>query len=440
MNEEDSTFFVTIEKNNMKNQFVNFKNMKLKQFCHPIKIKTKKSNKKNHNYSASFPSNSMPNIKTIPSKINKINNISKINIMQNYIQKDDKSQTFILLNKNNNNDNNNDTSQKISNNLEENIDFEDDDIDENNNMKFNININKPKLPFNNNNYYNDDNNKLNSNISRNTLNNYLNKNKTTINSKIKMNNKCKLFKNKSCSFINNDILKLRLNQSISITNTKIEMLKNLIKRRNAEFLYLQILFEKINSQQKMKKTIKNYEKKIDEMHKEIFNLKLKVSKYQEKYIKKKILEKELNKEKLIYSTKKTEIIEKILEYKVLIMNKNQKNDFNSNNKYIEESTINNDSFIFENEYNILDTKENINFSPNNNLRNKTFFNEKVDEELKNINENEINSIKNKNVANYFVPRFFIERKNINKNNFKLNLNQPSSKSKFNIFINSNKKK
>ena len=450
MNEEESTFFVTIEKNTMKSQIVNYKNIKEKFFCRPIRSMRKKQIRKNHNHSSSFPNgdliNSMPNIKILPPKVNKINNISKINIMQNYIQKDNISHSFIIENKNKINNN---KTQNTNNIIEENIDI-DDDMDEYSDAKFNININKPKLPFNTNHYYNNNNikNKLSSSVSRNVHNSYLNKTSKTNPSVIinKYNNKCKFFRNKSCSFIKNDLLKLRLNQNISIINSKIDMLKNLIKSRNMQILSLQILFEKINTQLKFKKNNKLFDKKIDEMHKEIFNLKMALSKCEEKFIKKKLLDKNINKEDIIHAIKKAEIIEKIMEYKMLIINKNKKNDYNSNVIYIEESTINNDSFIFENEYNILETKENIKISDRNKnkLKNSREMpsgnkkDEKEDEDRKNKNKNDINCIKNKNVSNYF-DRFLIETKNNNKNKNKYQ-KKFNKDSKFNIFINANKVK
>ena len=262
----------------------------------------------------------------------------------------------------------------------------------------------------------------------------------------KYNNKYKFFRNKSCSFINNDLLKLRLNQNISIINSKIDMLKNLIKSRNMQILSLQILFEKIITQLKFKKNNKLFDKKIDEMYKEIFNLKMALSKCEEKFIKKNLLNKQINKEDIIHAIKKAEIIEKIMEYKMLIINKNKKNDYNSNVIYIEESTINNDSFIFENEYNILETKENMKISDRNKnkLKNSREMpsgnkkDEKEDEDRKNKNKNDINCIKNKNVSNYF-DRFLIETKNNNKNKNKYQ-KKFNKDSKFNIFINANKMK
>ena len=135
-----------------------------------------------------------------------------------------------------------------------------------------------------------------------------------------------------------------------------------------------------------------------------------------------------------------------MEYKMLIINKNKKNDYNSNVIYIEESTINNDSFIFENEYNILETKENIKISDRNknklkNSRDMPSGNkkdEKEEEDRKNKNKNDINCIKNKNVSNYF-DRFLIETKNNNKNKNKYQ-KKFNKDSKFNIFINANKVK
>ena len=76
MNEEESTFFVTIEKNTMKSQIINSKNMKEKFFCRPIRSMRKKQIKKNHNHSSSFFNsnliNSMPNIKILPPKVNNL--------------------------------------------------------------------------------------------------------------------------------------------------------------------------------------------------------------------------------------------------------------------------------------------------------------------------------------------------------------------------------
>ena len=441
MNEEESTFFVTIEKSNMKIQNINFKNMKSKYFCLPIKSKRRKRpDINNNNHSPSFPNNdhtnSITKINNIPSKINKINNIS-INNIQSYMQNDNKSKNFILEN---DKDNNNNKIQNNNDDLEENIDI-DDDIDEYSDVKFNININKPKLPFNSKNYYNNINkNKLSYSVSRNIINNCFNK--TLINkSEILKNNDYDICKNKSCTFINNDLLKLRLHQNISIAESKIDMRKTLIKRRNLQILSLQLLLEKINTQREFKKNDKNFEKKVDEMNKHIFNLKLKLSKCKEKYINKKILEKEINNEKMLYSIKKAQIIEKILELRTYIINKSKNNDYNSNiiNNNIEESTINNESIFLESEYNILETKENVNLTEinTNKINNKCTFKDK-DNDNKNINNNVINCFKNIKFSGYFAQRFIIETKNNNKNNN--NKIQKTNNSKFNIFIDIKKEK
>ena len=114
-----------------------------------------------------------------------------------------------------------------------------------------------------------------------------------------------------------------------------------------------------------------------------------------KFEKRKQLEKEINKENLLFSAKKEEIIEKILDYKILICEKTKNNNYNSNNNNMhnDESTIINDSNIFDNEYNILETKENINIlDENNNILkniNNEIINEKEDEKLNKINNNDI---------------------------------------------------
>ena len=437
--EEESTFFVTIEKNNIKSQIHNFKNMKSKYFCRPIKT-IKNKNIKNHKSSFSLPDN-LENEKkklnsSLPTSMKKINNISKINMMQNYIiPQENKTQNYIL--NNNNKYNNNQNKNNNNKSIEENIDI-DDDIDEFCDVKCNISINKPKLPFYNNNYYN---NMCSSSISRNVLNNYLNKTSNS-NSKIVKNkndyNKGKFYKNKSCSFIHNDLSRLKINQSISIIDSKIGMLNNLIRRRNLQILSLQLFFEKNNSFHKIRKKNKIFEKTEDEVRKQIYYLKIKKAKCEEIFIKRKQIEKEINKEKLLFSNKKAELIEKILDYKILIFEKTKNKNYNSNNNNIhnDESTIINDSNIFDNEYNILDTKENINaFDEKNNIlknANNAIINKKEDEKLNNINNNEINCIKNKNAANYFVSKFLVETKAYNKNK---NINKYNPNSKFNIFIN-----
>ena len=436
--EEESTFFITIEKKNIKNQINNFKNMKSKYFCRPIKSIKSKQNK-NHKSSFSFSNNTITNNQkefstSLQNQIKIINNISKIHLMQNYRAKENKTNIFLYKNNNKN--------KSVNENLEENIDIED-DIDEFCNINCNININKPKLPFYNLNYCNNYNNSNCLSISRNILNNILNKTSHSNSKLTKMKNNGKknnFNKNKSCTFINNDLLKLKLNQNIDIIKSKIDMLKTLIKNRNLQILTLQLFFEKNNLQHKIKKNERNFDKINEEKRKEIFNLKILKANCEEKYINKKKLEEEINKENYLFSSKKAEIIEKILDYKMIIIKKKIKYNYNyndnSNNNIHnnEESTIINDSYIFDYEYNILDTKENLSIieEKNKKLKNINIIND--NEELRRTNKNEINSIKNKNVENYFIPRFLIETKSFNKNKSQ---HKYHPNSKFNILINYN---
>ena len=79
------------------------------------------------------------------------------------------------------------------------------------------------------------------------------------------------------------------------------MLKNLIRRRNLQILSLQLFFEKNNSFHKIRKKNKNNEKVEDEIRKQIYILKIKKAKCEENFIKRKQLEKEINKENLLFS-------------------------------------------------------------------------------------------------------------------------------------------
>ena len=341
-------------------------------------------------------------------------------IKQDYTPKENKSKSFLLTNKNYN------IEKNIEYNLDENIVI--DDIDEFYDINLNININKPRLLNHNKNYYNND----LSSLSRNILNNNFNKTTNTNLNLSKMNiyhNRCKVYKNKSESFSSSYALKLKLNQNISLMDSKIELLKTLIKKRNIEILSLKILLEKKNTYLKIKKNNKILKNNIDEMRKIIFNLKLKKSKFEDKYINKKLLDKEINKENILFSSKKAEILEKILDFKILLLN-NINNNHNSSNNYLDDSTIINDSFILDNEYNMLGTSENEKI---NMQKDKSINNNKNGEKYKKININEINCFKNKNISNYFSPRFFIETKSYHKNKYlqqELKQNQ-----KFNIFIN-----
>ena len=115
---------------------------------------------------------------------------------------------------------------------------------------------------------------------------------------------------------------------------------------------------------------------------------------------------------------------------------NKKNEYTTNNNNInnnEESTIVNDSLFIDNESNILETKENLNMSEQkvSKLKSSNRLLNKEEEDL-NINNHQINCMKNKKVANYFIPRFLIETKTKNKNKIRYNNDK-----QFNIFINSN---
>ena len=403
--EEESTFFISLEKNNIKNQIHNFKNIKSKYFSKPINA-FRNNRIKIHKPSSSFSNyqNNNDNIlkqnSILSNQTNKNNYTSKIKIMKKYIKNENISRSFLLTNKNDN------ESKKIKDDLDENIDIE--DMDEYYDIKLNININKPKLLIHNKHYYN--NNSLN--ISRNNhfiktsnINIYFSKANN-------YHNRCKVGKNKSYSFSNTHISKPKLNENITIMDSKIDMLKTLIKRRNIKILSLKILFEKNNSYIKLKKYKKNLEADIDEIRKEILKLKLKKTKFQDKYVDKKILEKEINKENILFSSKKAQIMEKILDHRIFLLN-NIKNNCNSNNNFAEDSTIVNDSFIFDNEYNLMETIENEKKCFNN--KNKLINNK--NESAKINNSNEVNCFKNKNVSKYFSPRFFIETKSYHKNKY-----------------------
>ena len=140
------------------------------------------------------------------------------------------------------------------------------------------------------------------------------------------------------------------------------MLKSLIKRRNNKILSIQLFMEKYLSQGKIKKNYDNFDKIIMEIKKKNFNLKMIKIKCEQNYINKNMLEKEINKENFLHNIKKAEIIEKIFNYKILIINnKNKKNELNK--KYnIDESTIINDSYFFENESDIIDLKDSLNIT------------------------------------------------------------------------------
>ena len=145
-----------------KTKFRIFRNIKSKYFSKP----TKNIEISSYKSSISFPNDetSITQLNIDPSlssKLKQSNNIIKINIIHNYIPNENKAKSFIKKNKNQN--------QINTDNLDENIDI--DDIDEYSDIKFNINIRKPKFPFYNKNYYNYNNDSSNSSI--NIFNNFL---------------------------------------------------------------------------------------------------------------------------------------------------------------------------------------------------------------------------------------------------------------------------
>ena len=427
--EEESPFFVSIDKKNIKNQINNFKNVKSKYFCQTIKtIKTVQGMK--HVSSASFPDKKMINeqlnkVPQISNQKSQINNTLKLKSINNFNLKDNRANSFNLAKKDDNN----------AIDTEENIDI--DDTDEYNDIKFNIN--KPKLPFYNRNnmIVNNYNDKAPSNVSRNLFSNCLNKITSNKSQIIKPNKNNSFYKNYSISFDNKDLLKLKINQNITMLNSKIDMLKNIIKRRNIQILSMQLIFEKANSMKKIKKYNYKYDKIIDEIRKKTFDLKIVKSKCEENFVNKKNFEKEINQEKVAHSTQKAILIEKILDCKMYIINKKNEYTTNNNNNINnnEESTIVNDSLFIDNESNIFETKENLNMSEQkvSKLKSSNRFLNKEEEDL-NINNHQINCMNNKKVANYFIPRFLIETKTKNKNKNKIRYN---NNTQFNVFINAN---
>ena len=428
--ENDSTFFITLEKNNIKAHIQKFQNTKSLYFSKPVKS-LKNAKTIYHSPSNSSPNNELQRTQTniessVSSQINQTKNKTKIITIQNHRH----NKSFIaIIKKENQNKNKND-------NFEGNFDFDDiDDIDEYKDIKFSINVNKP---FNNKYYYNGNENKKNShsaskNIFKNIrVNSY--KNDSQIIERNNLHNKVNNNRNKSCSFESKGLIKKKFNQNISILDSKIEMLKTLNKRRNLEILSFQLFFEKNNVHKRIKRNIQYYDKIVAEMKKKIYMLKAIKSKHDDKYIKKNISDEEINMENLIYAIKKAEIIEKILNYKTVLINI-KKNEYDNNNKfYIEESTINNDSNIFDNDLNILEENENYNLSERNNikLKNNSIINRNDQNDLSKLNN--IHSINNKNVPKFFIPGFLIETKTYIKKNSQ---NKYNPNSRFNIYIKPN---
>ena len=408
--ENDSTFFVSIERRRI-NPNLNPKLNQSKYFVKSIKItKAKESSdniypytiKNNNKTSKAFDSKKLfiniPNLKAH----NKIL-INKTQKNENKLNK-----TSILFPK--------------KKRIDEDLDLNINDTDEYNDNKIKININKPKLPLYNMSYY-----ESKSNIIGNpNVNSLILKSKNYHQNHIGM-------KSKSYSFQSKNLTKLNLNQGISALNTKIEMLKNLLKRRYKDVLELQIFFEKNNSHRKIKKYILQSDIEGSELKKQIFKLKMEKSKCQEKYISKKICDEEINKENLLFSNLKAELIEKILDYKIFIIENRTPNYLFTNN---DELTIVNDSNIFDYYINTIEDK----YEKENNLiglknmdpKNISLNNVTEEEDSIKISFNELNFLKNKNTNNYFTSNILVKTKT---NNSKC-LKGPNST--FNVYIDRNK--
>ena len=407
--ENDSTFFISIERRKM-NQDSNIKIKESKYFVKSIKI-TKSNNSninkkiKSNNKISNELSNSnklfinIPNLKT--------NN----NILSNKNKKlgNKKNESNLLL-----------SSKKK---LDEDLDLDINDTDEYNDNNFQINIKHPKLPAYNMNYF-----------ENNMQKEFDNNNNSLI---LKSNNFHKKYsdkKSKSCSFENKDLFKWNLNQKIAALNSKIDMLKNLLRRRYRDILELQIFFEKNNSHRKIKKYILQSDILGAELKKQIFKLKMEKLKCEEKYISKKKFDEKINKENMEHSNLKAKIIEKILEYKIFIMENKVQKELITNN---DELTIINDSNIFDNYINTIEDRiekeNNLIGLKNINTKNISLNNVSDGEDSVRLNFTDLNKFKNTN--NYFQSKFLVKAKINNKNNTK---GIYGSNSKFNILINCNK--
>ena len=311
--------------------------------------------------------------------------------------------------------------KKIEEDLE--LDLNIEDTDEYKDKKFKININKPKLPLYNMSYFE---NKTNI-IDNPNINSLVLKSKN-YHQNIKEN------KSKSCSFENKNLVKWNLNQKISTLNTKIDMLKNLLKRRYKDILELQIFFEKNNSHRKIKKYILQSDIAGSDLKKQIFKLKMEKLKCEEKYVSKKNCDEEINKENLSFSNLKNELIEKILDYKIFIMENRSPNILFTNN---DEVTIVNDSNIFDNYLNTIEDKNEKEYNlieiKNIDHKNISLNNVTEEEDSIKINFNELKSFKNTN--NYFTSKFLVKAKSNNRNVTK-GMFDPNSK--FNVLIDCNK--
>ena len=410
--ENDSTFFISIERRKL-NKDSNIKIKESKYFVKSVKITKSNGAKININDSKKIKNNNKISNELSTSKklfINIPNLKTKNNILSNKNKKvgSKTNESNLLL-----------SSKKK---IEEDLDLDIDDTDEYKDNNFQINIKNPKLPLYNMSYFeNNAKDEVNPNVnsliltSKNYHKNYLDK------------------KSKSCSFENKDLVKWNLNQKISALNSKIDMLKNLLRRRYRDILELQIFFEKNNSHRKIKKYVLQSDIFGAELKKEIFKLKMKKLKCEEKYISKKIFDEKINKENLEHSNLKAKLIEKILEYKIFIMENKSPKELITNN---DELTIVNDSYIFDNYINTIEDKiekeNNLIGLKNNNPKSIGLNNVTEEEDSLRVNLNELNSFKNTN--NYFQSKFLVKTKINNKKNTK---EIYGSNSKFNILINCN---
>ena len=414
--ENESTFFVSIEGRKV-NQNSSFKNIKQKYFVQSIKIA------KPNNSKISISNNNQSNITNLTS-LNNLKNKKYVSTIPNL-----KAQNNIMINKSQKVDNIPKEKTLIlpkANNIDEDLDLNIDDTDEHNNSNFQINIKKPKLPLYNLSYFE---NKIN--LEQNPI-----ANSQIIKSK---NYRKKYYENKSksCCFGSKSDEKLRLNKKIETANTKIEMLKNLRNQRYKEILKLQIFFEKNNCHRNVKKDVLKNDLSIIELKKEIFKLKIKKLNCEKNYISKKKSIEEINKKNLSYANLKTQLIEKILDYKILIMENNVSNDLCTFN---DEATIVNDSYIFDKYLNTLEDK----FEKENNIielkniegKNISLNNVTEEDDSFKVNLKKINNFKNNNTNNYFTSNFIVNAKtSSNKTNLK-GIIGPNSQ--FNILIDCNK--
>lgn len=409
--ENESTFFVSIERRKI-TQNSNNKIKVSKNFVKSVKVP--KSNSSTNNISISKIQNSGNEIlNSLFSTKKLLNNIPNLKAHNNF-----------LLNKSQKKENKQDESALIlppKNKVDDDLDINIEDTDEYNDYKFHININKPKLPLYNMSYFE----------SKSGKNKNPNTNSQIFKAKKYHENYMKN-KNKSCSFENKDLVKWNLEQKISTLNSKIDLLKNLLKRRYKDILEFQIFFEKNNSHRKIKKLISQSDLSGLDLKNQIFTLKMRKIKCEEKYISKKESEEEIKKENLLFSDLKAKIIEKILDYKIYIMENNAQDEFITQN---DEATIVNDSIIFDNYLNTLEDK----IEKANNLI-ELKFNENKNINLNNVTDEDdsikmnlkgVNIFNNKKTDNYFTSKILVNVKANNRYGLK---GKYSQNSKFNVLI------